>query len=90
VALRHLLASGSLSVQDTSIHDKASMAGKARRTKCRGTAGRKLYAVRDAEGWFKDMQTYERTHRADLGYKPKTEVAAGRARTAKNKTAAKE
>jgi hypothetical protein len=39
---------------------------KARRTTHRSTAGKKLYAVRDAKGRFKDIQTYERAHRADL------------------------
>ena len=28
--------------------------------------GKKLYAVRDSGGRFKDIQTYERAHRADL------------------------
>jgi hypothetical protein len=39
---------------------------KARRTTHRSTAGKKLYAVRDAKGRFMDIQTYERAHRADL------------------------
>jgi hypothetical protein len=39
---------------------------KGRRTTHRSTAGKKLYAVRDAQGRFKDIQTYERAHRADL------------------------
>jgi hypothetical protein len=49
------------------------MAGKARRTTHRSVAGKKLYAVRDAKGRFKDIQTYERAHRADLAHKSKTE-----------------
>ena len=49
------------------------MAGKARRTTHRSTTGKKLYAVRDAGGKFKDIQTYERAHRADLARKSKTE-----------------
>jgi len=32
-----------------------------------------LYAVRDAKGRFKDIQTYERAHRADLKRKAKSE-----------------
>jgi len=52
------------------------MAGKARRTTHRSVAGKKLYAVRDAKGRFKDIQTYERAHRADLGSKSKAEKAA--------------
>ena len=39
---------------------------KARRTTHRSSAGKKLYAVRDARGRFKDIQTYERAHRADI------------------------
>ena len=49
------------------------MAGKARRTTHRSSAGKKLYAVRDAKGRFKDIQTYERAHRADLARKSKAE-----------------
>lgn len=44
---------------------EVSMA-KARRTTHRSSAGKKLYAVRDARGRFKDIQTYERAHRADI------------------------
>ena len=39
---------------------------KSRRTTHRSSAGKKLYAVRDASGKFKDIQTYERAHRQDL------------------------
>jgi hypothetical protein len=39
---------------------------KARRTTHRSTAGKKLYAVRDASGKFKDIQSYARAHAADL------------------------
>lgn len=46
---------------------------KARRTTHRSTTGKKLYAVRDALGRFKDIQTYERAHRADLQRKSKAE-----------------
>ena len=49
---------------------------KARRTTHRSSAGKKLYAVRDADGRFKDIQTYERAHRADLARKSKDELAA--------------
>lgn len=37
-----------------------------RRTTHRSSSGKKLYAVRDANGRFMDIQTYERAHRADL------------------------
>ncbi|MDD5221430.1 MAG: hypothetical protein PHV47_02400 [Candidatus Pacebacteria bacterium] len=49
------------------------MAGKSKRTTHYSTAGKKLYAVRDAKGRFKDIQTYERAHRADLAHKSKAE-----------------
>ena len=51
------------------------MAGKVRRTTHRSSTGKKLYAVRDAKGRFKDIQTYERAHRADLAHKSKAEKA---------------
>jgi len=65
------------------------MAGKARRTTHRSSKGKKLYAVRDAEGQFKDIQTYERAHAADLRKTSKPEVAAKAKRAAKKKTAKK-
>jgi len=37
-----------------------------KRTTHRSSAGKKLYAVRDAKGRFKDIQTYERAHRMDI------------------------
>ena len=46
---------------------------KTRRPTHRSTAGRKLYAVRDAKGRFKDIQTYERAHRLDVKRKAKSE-----------------
>jgi uncharacterized protein YjhX (UPF0386 family) len=49
---------------------------KARRTTHRSVKGTKLYAVRDASGRFKDIQTYERAHRADLAKTSKTEKTA--------------
>jgi len=47
----------------------------AKRTTHRSVAGKKLYAVRDKSGKFKDIQTYERAHRADLRTKSKAETA---------------
>jgi len=49
-----------------------------KRTTHRSVAGKKLYAVRDAKGRFKDIQTYERAHRADMARKSKSERAKGR------------
>ena len=51
---------------------------KARRTTHRSSAGKKLYAVRDSKGRFKDIQTYERAHRADIARKSKGETAKGK------------
>jgi hypothetical protein len=63
---------------------------KGRRTTHRSTAGKKLYAVRDAHGRFKDIQTYERAHRADLAHKSKAELAGGaKKKRAKKATARK-
>jgi len=62
---------------------------KARRTTHRSTAGKKLYAVRDARGRFKDIQTYERAHRADLAHKSNAELAAAGKKVAKKKAAKK-
>jgi hypothetical protein len=58
---------------------------KSRRTTHRSSAGKKLYAVRDASGKFKDIQTYERAHRQDL----KTTSAGERSAAAKKGTATK-
>jgi DNA-binding protein HU-beta len=55
-----------------------------KRTTHRSTSGKKLYAVRDAKGRFKDIQTYERAHRADMARKSGAEK-----KTAAKKQAAK-
>ncbi len=52
------------------------MAKKAKRTTMRSSKGKKLYAVRTAGGKFKDIQTYERAHAADLRMNSDEEVAA--------------
>jgi DNA-binding protein HU-beta len=58
----------------------------AARTTHRSVAGKKLYAVRDSKGRFKDIQTYERAHRADLAHKSKAEKStAARKKAAKKK-----
>ena len=50
----------------------------ATRTTHRSSAGKKLYAVRNADGSFKDIQTYERAHRADLSHKSASEKAVAK------------
>ena len=57
---------------------------RARRTTHRSSTGKKLYAVRDAAGRFKDIQTYERARRADLKKTAQSEPAK-RSRTTKKK-----
>ena len=47
-----------------------------RRTTMRSRSGTKLYAVRDASGKFKDIQTYKRAHTADMRHKSKAEKEA--------------
>jgi len=46
---------------------------KATRTTHRSSTGKKLYAERDSKGRFKDIQTYQRAHSADLRTKSKAE-----------------
>lgn len=57
----------------------------AKRTTLRSSTGTKLYAVRNADGSFKDIQTYKRAHAADMRSTSKAEAAAG----AKKKTGKK-
>lgn len=46
---------------------------KGSRTTHRSSSGKKLYAVRDSRDRFKDIQTYERAHRADIKRKSRKE-----------------
>ena len=67
------------------------MAGKARRTTMYSSAGKKLYAVRDKTGKFKDIQQYSRAHAMDMKRGSAAERAAkstkGTAETAKKRAA---
>ena len=47
----------------------------AKRTTMRSSKGKKLYAVRDKKGKFKDIQTYKRAHGQDIKRKSKAEKA---------------
>ena len=58
-----------------------------KRTTHRSSAGKKLYAVRDASGQFNDIQTYERAHRGDLAAKSTAEKASKKRAAAKPKRA---
>ena len=62
-----------------------------KRTTHRSVAGKKLYAVRNAEGQIKDIQTFERAHRQDVKRTSKDEAvkAAGAKTLVKKKVAAK-
>jgi hypothetical protein len=54
-----------------------------RRTTMRSRSGKKLYAVRDESGQFKDIQTYKRAHAADLRHKSEEEKTAAQGTIAK-------
>jgi len=56
---------------------------KARRTTHRSSKGKKLYAVRDSKGRFKDIQTYERAHGMDLKRKSRSESTKKKTRRKK-------
>ena len=58
---------------------------KARRTTHRSSKGKKLYAVRDKSGKFKDIQTHERVSRADQAKKSKAEKKSKKKAKAKKK-----
>jgi ribosomal protein L18 len=57
----------------------------AKRTTHRSSAGKKLYAVRNADGSFRDIQQYEIAHRADLAAKSKAEKASDKKSKKKGK-----
>ncbi len=62
------------------------------RTTHRSSKGKKLYAVRDKEGKFKDIQTYKRAHAADLrkkGTKSDTAKKASKKKAATKKSKSK-
>ena len=69
------------------------MAGESRRTVLYSSKGKKLYAVRDASGKFKDIQQYSRAHAMDMRRKSKAEIEAAAKKagkkTAKSKPAGK-
>jgi DNA-binding protein HU-beta len=61
---------------------------KARRTTHRSLKGKKLYAVRDTKGRFKDIQTYERAHGADIKRRARTEGVTKRKKARSKKKGA--
>src|SRR5512145_390844 len=68
-------------------------AKKSRRTVMYSSGGKKLYAVRDASGQFKDIQQYSRAHAMDIQRGSSAEAGAAvkkaAKKTAKAATAAK-
>jgi len=54
-----------------------------KRTTMYSKGGKKLYAVRNADGSFKDIQTYKRAHGADLRKKSAAEKVADAKRAVK-------
>jgi DNA-binding protein HU-beta len=63
-----------------------------KRTTLRSSKGTKLYAVRNADGSFKDIQSYKRAHGQDIKRTSKAEAAKKKAtkkKTAKKKAAKK-
>ncbi|MGZ9031770.1 MAG: hypothetical protein ACXW2G_10370 [Burkholderiaceae bacterium] len=56
---------------------KTAAKKKSRRTVLYSSGGKKLYAVRDASGKFKDIQQYSRAHAMDIKRGSSAEAAAG-------------
>jgi len=52
----------------------------AKRTTLRSRSGKKLYAVRDKGGKFKDIQSYKKAHGMDIKRKSKAEGAKKKSR----------
>ncbi len=63
------MASGGSSTEQ----NRRELMAKAKRTTHRSASGKKLYAVRDSKGRFKDIQTYKRAHAQDNKRKSKKE-----------------
>lgn len=59
------------------------MARKSKRTTLRSSRGKKLYAVRNADGTFEDIQSYKRAHAADVRKRSKAETKAKRKKAGK-------
>jgi len=56
-----------------------------KRTVMRSSKGKKLYAVRDSKGRFKDIQSYKKSHAMDIKRKSKDELAKAAKAKAKPK-----
>jgi hypothetical protein len=62
---------------------------KKKRTVMYSSAGKKLYAVRDAKGEFVDIHSYQRAQSADMRQKSKAELAKAAKKTTTKKKAKK-
>lgn len=58
----------------TAAKKKKAKRKKGRRTVLYSSKGKKLYAVRDASGKFKDIQSYKRAHGQDIKRSAKAEA----------------
>lgn len=58
----------------------AKKKAKKTRTTLRSSTGTKLYAVRNADGTFNDIQSYKRAHGQDIKRTSKAEAAKKKAR----------
>ena len=70
------------SAKKTAKKAKTAKRKKGRRTVLYSSKGKKLYAVRDKTGKFKDIQSYQRAHSMDIKRKSKDEIAAAEANVA--------
>lgn len=55
----------------------------AKRTVMRSSAGKKLYAVRNADGTFEDIQSYAKAHAMDIKRSSKAEKGAKKKKSKK-------
>jgi hypothetical protein len=69
------MAAKKKATRKTAAKKKAAKKKAGKRTTLYSSSGKKLYAVRDASGKFKDIQSYARAHAADLRKKSKAETA---------------
>lgn len=70
------------------VHESEIQQMAKKRTVLRSSAGKKLYAKRDAVGKFEDIQTYKRAQAQDMKRTSKAEIAAKTAPTSKMAAAA--
>ena len=62
-----------------SIHNPKFSTMATKRTVLRSSAGKKLYAVRNADGTFNDIQSYAKAHASDIAKSSKAETTKKKA-----------